>query len=101
MPWYRMPNGNPLHINFGGSGNKKAPRPCGARRGDGSVCGWFSTYQCDWKLPEIRHSETNAPATCDRALCDANTFEIGPDKHLCPAHVEAYRSWLRDLGIAY
>jgi len=100
MPWYRMPNGDKVHINFGHAGNKKAPRPCGARRPDGTVCGWMAGYQCDWKTGAPYPNGEPEP-TCDRHLCEAHAFEIDTDKHLCQEHVEAYRAWLREQCIAY
>lgn len=101
MPWYRMPGGQSVHINFGGKGNRTAPPACRERRPDGTACGWMTACQCDWKLSDVVYSETKAPATCDRHLCEAHAFEIGPDKHLCPEHLEAYRLWLREQAIAY
>lgn len=101
MPFYRMPNGDPYHINFGSAGSKKAPRPCGAKRADGTPCACMSEMLCDWKMYDIVCSTTRKPATCDRAICKAHAFEIGPDKHLCPEHVDTYRAWLRDQAIAY
>lgn len=84
MPWYKMPNGCAVHINFGHAGNRKAPKAC-------CKCGWFAGLLCDWKMPNGRD--------CDRPMCEAHAFEVGPDKHLCPPHVEAYREWVRDHGI--
>lgn len=78
MPWYRMPNGNPVHIKLGGARNRTAPLPC-------LKCGWISSFLCDWKVDG---------RDCDAPICEAHAFEVGPDKHLCPAHVEAYRAWL-------
>lgn len=93
MPFYRMPDGTEVHINFGSAGNKKAPRPCVARRPDGRICGWISGYQCDWILPDA--------CTCDRYLCETHAFEVAGGKHLCPQHVDSYVLWLRDQGLAY
>lgn len=84
MPWYRAPNGHTVHVNFGSSRNRTAPKPC-------CKCGWISGLLCDWKMPDGRD--------CDRPMCEAHAFEAGPDKHLCPPHVEAFRAWLRDQGI--
>jgi hypothetical protein len=40
--------------------------------------------------------------TCDAPICAEHAFQVDQDKHLCPAHVEAYRLWLRDVvGVAY
>lgn len=91
MPFYRMPNGNRMHINFG-SGNRTAPRPCHAATSPGVICAWISGFACDWK---------EGDGTCDRPLCERHAFQIDTDKHLCPEHVEAYRGWLRDQAIAY
>jgi hypothetical protein len=54
MPWYRMPNGEPIHMHFGSMGNKNAPRPCGARRSDGKFCGWVSSFECDMPAGDMR-----------------------------------------------
>lgn len=78
MPWYRLPDGGTVHINFGRASNRKAPPPC-------CKCGWISSLLCDWKVDG---------RDCDRPLCPTHAFEVGPGKHLCPAHVEAYRAWL-------
>lgn len=92
MPFYRTPGGMSVHLNFG-SGNKKAPAPCHAPRERGVICAWVSSFLCDWKL------ETGQ--TCDMPLCETHAFNIAPDKHLCPQHVEMYRAWLREQAIAY
>jgi hypothetical protein len=90
MTWYRTPDGCTVHINFGSA--KNLPRPCAARRPDGTICGWIATFQCDWKVPG---------GTCSRYLCEQHTFEVAGGKHLCPAHVVEYMNWIRECGIAY
>jgi len=53
------------------------------------LCRWCrapAPLLCDWKLAGGR--------TCDKEICAAHAFEVEPDKHLCPAHVIAYRRWL-------
>lgn len=82
MPWYRMPVGGVVHINVGQGWRRKAPPCC--------ECGWISSLLCDWKVNG---------RSCDRPICPTHAFEVGPDKHLCPVHVEAYRAWLTAQGI--
>ena len=71
---------------------------CGTRGRRAQPCGHCAkapgAFQCDWKV--------GYRTTCDRYVCAEHAFQAGPDKHLCPIHVEAYRLWLRDeMGIAY
>lgn len=86
MPWYRMPDGGTVHINFGRKGNLTAPKPCRGKRPDGTICGQISGYQCDWKMGEGK--------TCDQWICSDHAREVGDNKHLCPDHQEAYDEWL-------
>lgn len=90
MPFYRMPNGMSVHINMGG--RKNAPPPCHAERERGTICAWMAPYLCDWKI-------AGKHVTCDRPICEHHAFEIAPDKHLCPEHVQSYRAWLREQCI--
>jgi len=83
MPWYRTPSGDAVHLNFGRARNRNAPKPCCA-------CGWISVYLCDWKVGD---------GDCDKPICSGHALEVGPDKHLCPVHVETYRVWLTAQGI--
>ena len=50
----------------------RSPRPRCA-------CGKPATIQCDAPT-------TSRSGTCDRHLCAACADEVGPDRHLCPAH---------------
>lgn len=79
MPWYRMPSGNAIHLDFARRGNASAPRPC-------SVCGWISTRLCDWKL--------SGGGECSAPLCPAHAETPAPAKDLCPRHTLAYKGWL-------
>jgi len=56
------------------------------RRHDCVGCGRSAGLQCDWK--------TGAGKTCDAWICAACAKEVGPDKHLCPAHQRTYIEWL-------
>lgn len=49
-------------------------------------CGALAGLQCDWKMGESR--------TCDRWICGDHALEVGPEKHLCPEHSQAFRRWL-------
>ena len=82
MPFYRLPNGLACHINIG---RRKAPPACREKRDDGTVCGWISSFQCDWKMGGGR--------TCDRNLCEQHAQEVAPNKHLCPEHQKEYEKW--------
>ena len=64
---------------------------CGrGSRGRRARCRWCvsrpGAFQCDWKLENAR--------ACDKHLCAEHAFQVDDDKHLCPAHVGAYRRWL-------
>jgi hypothetical protein len=58
-------------------------------------CGCDATLECDWKVGGMPIGR--GVKTCDAPICSAHAFEVGPDKHLCPAHVTAYRRWLVDV----
>jgi len=85
MPWYRGPNGLPMHLHFGSAANRSAPHGCQAKRPRGDWCGMFPACRCDWK--------TGGGKTCSVWLCADHAQEVAPDKHLCPAHQQAYRRW--------
>lgn len=59
-------------------------------RGGRQRCSWCSTkvgaFQCDWRIEKGRR--------CNKHLCADHTLQVDQDKHLCPAHVVAYRRWL-------
>lgn len=66
---------------------------CGSRRRKGlKVCSGCrmltARKQCDWKLEQERSD--GKVGTCDEWICDACALEVGPDKHLCPTHAEAW-----------
>lgn len=82
MPFYRMPDGAPVHVKLSGR-KTRAPAPCAAKRPDGTKCGWMSGYLCDWPVNE-------AGDTCDAPLCEAHAHVIGEDRHCCPAHHEDF-----------
>ncbi len=63
------------------------------------ACGRSALLLCDWKLGT--QPIGRRVMTCDRAICPAHAFEVGPDKHLCPEHQAAYVLWLQREGIAY
>ena len=46
------------------------------------ACGKLGAFQCD--APSKRRS-----GTCDRHLCVSCATEVGPGRHLCPAHAAA------------
>lgn len=60
---------------------------CGPRpRRKRCACGETAPFLCDWKLGKGK--------TCDTPVCKAHAKQVGPDKHLCPAHAEAHAAWL-------
>jgi len=85
MPWYNLPGGGTVHLNFGRKGNKNAPAPC-------CKCGCISSRLCDWKL------DIGGPE-CDAPICESCTWSPAPDKDLCPRHVQVYRGMLQLLCI--
>lgn len=89
MPFYTMPGGGAVHINFGRDkyGRSRGPAPCVG-------CGWISTRLCDWKVADVHGFKNGGTITCDRPVCDACTWSPEPDKDLCPACVQQYRRWL-------
>ena len=46
-------------------------------------CGRPSTLLCDYPLTGAK-----AGKTCDRPLCTHCATEVGPGRHLCPAHAK-------------
>jgi hypothetical protein len=45
-----------------------------------------AAFQCDWI------TDREGPLTCDAYVCARHATQVGPDKHLCPTHAEAW-SW--------
>lgn len=81
-----LPGGASAIVCCSGHGAKARRRRC--------ACGALEAFLCDWR--GWGHH------TCDQPICGAHAFQVGADKHLCPAHVEQYRLWLRDVvGVAY
>ena len=61
---------------------------CGMRRAKHfCACGRAGELQCDWKV------KTKRSGTCDRYICKSCALHVGPDKHLCPEHQQAYAEW--------
>ena len=60
---------------------------CGGHARRRCACGRRAPLLCDWKVPARKSG------TCDKPICAACALEPAPDKHLCPAHAEAYRQW--------
>ena len=79
MPFYRI-NGTTVHMR-----GTKLPPACSAAVGlltsDGapmSACAAPSGYQCDWMIGN--------GLTCDLHICQAHAYQVGKNKHYCPAH---------------
>lgn len=86
MPTYRTPTGW-MHLKMA---KGKAPAPCAARIPNGSAivgstmrCCAISSFLCD-------HLGLDGK-TCDAPLCEEHATQTGPDRHLCPLHVEQQR----------
>lgn len=82
MPRYCNPlkvNGQPVII-------------CGKKRIKACVkCGTIAPLLCDY--PVVKG------VTCDVPICEACALEIGPDRHLCPAHAERYAGPQQKLSL--
>lgn len=81
MPWYRIDDGKGgwtvVHVR-----GTSMPGACVARDVElGERCLRMGEYLCDGQIGGGR--------TCDDALCENHATEIGPDRHLCPACLEA------------
>ncbi|GAP37332.1 hypothetical protein ABXN37_19605 [Piscinibacter sakaiensis] len=66
-------------INLGGA----SAIVCTRTRSPRCACGAPATLQCDANAPARRSG------TCDRHICATCATEVGPDRHLCPAHRDA------------
>ena len=87
MPFYRFPIGM-VHMR-----GAKLPPPCAAKIRVGKAgldaafqcvyCMAMSAYLCDWKVADKK--------TCDLALCEAHSGQVGPNKNYCPEHLQLHR----------
>lgn len=59
----------------------------GPRKVTRCKCGRPSTLLCDQPLTGPKTGKT-----CDRPLCERCATEVGPDRHLCPAHAKLGQS---------
>ena len=59
-------------------------------------CGAKASLLCDWKTGSAKEDfgARVGAKTCDASLCEKCAQEVGPDKHLCPTHQAAYKTWL-------
>ncbi len=48
-------------------------------------CSRAAAHLCDWKLKGRKAGET-----CSAPICASHALEVGPEKHLCPAHAAAW-----------
>jgi hypothetical protein len=53
------------------------------------ACGREADLACDWKVAGKKSG------TCDAPICAHHAKQVGPDKHLCPQHQQAYANWLK------
>jgi hypothetical protein len=75
--WIKMPGGG--YAIVCGRGHRHELRYC--------RCGEPATLQCDHPEPaRDRFKGGKRTKTCDAWICEACAQEIGPDRHLCPAH---------------
>lgn len=58
---------------------------CSSRKRKRCECGRPATLLCDWKIGDGK--------TCDAPICTICAEHVGPDKHLCRKHSEAYAFW--------
>lgn len=52
------------------------------------ACDLAGGFQCDWKVSKTK--------TCDAYICPDHAKEVAPGKHLCPAHQQLYKAWLKE-----
>ena len=91
MPFYRFPTGK-VHVR-----GTKMPPPCDAKIRVGKAgldaafqcvrCMAMSEFLCDWPVTNARGKS----GTCDAALCNAHSGEVGPNKNYCPEHLQLHR----------
>lgn len=88
MPYYRVPGVGMVHMKMTNTRKRPAPPPCRAvLHVDGKPpqrCCAISTLLCDWPLED--------GGTCDMPLCAEHAGQIGPDQHLCIAHLTLFLS---------
>ena len=84
----RMPGGG-VAIVCGHGLNARRARRC-------RHCACEAPFLCDWKIEAL-----GTVNTCNAPICAAHALQVGPDRHLCPAHQVTYTAWLQELGIAY
>lgn len=76
------------HVDLGNGnfaivcGGKHKPKFC--------ACGREGVLLCDWKVKSNKGS-----GTCDEPVCKRHAMQVGPDKHLCPAHQREWAEWQR------
>jgi len=71
-----LPDGSTVKGFVCSRGQKQPPR---------CKCGRKAPLLCDQPLTGPKTGKT-----CDRPLCERCATEVGPDRHLCPAHARAH-----------
>jgi len=83
----RLDNGSVAIVCTSGRG-KRYEKLC-------ETCMCAATLLCDWKVGKKANGHAK---TCDQAMCSAHATEVGPDKHLCPRHAQAWRDHPRNTA---
>ena len=60
------------------------------------TCGEIAGLQCDWKIAkgwrDYKPKTDGFSTTCDEYICANCATQVGPNKHLCPTHAEAWKT---------
>ena len=82
MPCYRIPMKSGGHAFLCGDLGDH----CAAEK-----CSDVSTYLCDYPVGD--------GMTCDLSLCQSHAYEVAPDIHYCPSHLELWVKFSESGGV--
>ncbi len=54
------------------------------------ACHLAGGFRCDWIVGDRK---TERPKRCDRPICPDHATQVGPNKHVCPEHREAWEAF--------
>lgn len=69
--------------------------------GNGFVCGELGSHCADcMRVSDILCDfPVGKGKTCDRAICDVHSYEIGPNLHYCESHYDQWNSFKESGGV--